>query len=49
LDFTARTSGDDLVHEVEEFDAPPTFVMASDDLAAGKIEAANGVVVPLRL
>jgi len=40
--------GDDLVHEVEEFDAPPTFVMASDDLAVGK-SAANGVVVPLRL
>ena len=49
MDFAIRMIGDDLVHEVEEFDAPPTFVMASDDLAAGKIEAANGVVVPLRL
>jgi hypothetical protein len=30
--------GDDLVHDFEEFDAPPAFVMAPDDLAAFKIE-----------
>jgi hypothetical protein len=34
MDFAIRMIGDDLVHEVEEFDAPPAFVMAPDDLAA---------------
>ena len=38
MDFAIRMIGDDLVHEVEEFDAPPAFVMAPDDLAAFKVE-----------
>jgi len=33
-----RMVGDDLVHQIEEFDAPAAFVMASDDFPACKIE-----------
>jgi hypothetical protein len=38
MDFAFRIGGDDLVHEIEEFDAPASFVMAADDFATRKIE-----------
>ena len=49
MDFAIRMSGDDLVHEVEEFDAPPAFVMAPTTLPLLRSSAAKSVVVPLRL
>jgi hypothetical protein len=38
MDFALRMGGDDLVHEVEELDAPASLVVTADDFAAGKIE-----------
>ena len=42
-------SGDDIIHEVEEFDAPPTRLVRGGDLAVATSKAANKVLVPLRL
>lgn len=38
VDFVAGIIGDDLVHEVEEFDTSSPLVKASDDLAAREFE-----------
>ena len=48
MDFAAGVLGDHLVHKIEEFHAPPPFVVAGDDLPLIRSSAANSVVVPLR-
>lgn len=38
MDYSLRIRGDEIVHEVEEIDAPASFVMAADNFAARTIE-----------
>ncbi len=38
MDGRVRIGGDNVVHEVEEFDAPPAFLMSSRYLAGGHFE-----------
>jgi len=38
MDFSRRMSSDDMVHEVQELDAPSPFVVFADDCPAGEIE-----------
>ena len=49
VDFALRIIGDDPVHEIEEFDAPASLVVAADDLAAGDVQRRKqrGRAVPL--
>ncbi len=49
MDGRIRVCGDDVVHEVEEFDAPPALLVRGRHLAGGPSKAANSVVVPFRL
>ena len=49
MDGRVRMSGDDIIHEVEELDAPPALLVRGRHLAAGSSKAAHSVVVPLRL
>ena len=38
MDGAVLMSGDDVVHEIKEFDAPPTRLMGGDHLAGGHLE-----------
>src|ERR1700704_6303109 len=38
MDGAVRMSGDDVVHEIKEFDAPPTRLVGGDHLAGGHLE-----------
>ena len=38
MNFAPRIGGDDLVHEIEELDAPAFLVVTADNRAARKIE-----------
>ena len=38
MDLAFRICGDDPVHEIEEFDAPASLVVAAQDLAAADVE-----------
>ncbi len=49
MDFAFRIGGDDLVHEIEEFDAPASFVMAADDFPTRKIEGGEQCRRPMPL
>ena len=41
MDFALRILGHDGVHEIEELDATPSFVVTADHLAAGDVEGVN--------
>ena len=49
MDGGVRVSGNDIVHEIEELDAPPARPCAAVILPVATSKAANKVVVPLRL
>ena len=49
MDGRIRVCGDDVVHEVEELDAPPALLVAAVTLPVATSKAANSVVVPFRL
>jgi hypothetical protein len=38
VDLALRICGDDPVHEIEEFDAPASLVVAAEDLAAADVQ-----------
>jgi hypothetical protein len=38
MDLAFRICGDDPVHEIEEFDAPASLVVAAQDLAAADVQ-----------
>ena len=49
MDLAFRIGGHDLVHEVEELDAPASFVVTAHDRPVAASRAANSVVVPCRV
>ncbi len=49
MDFALGMGGNGFVHEVEEFDAPPSFEWRPTTSPLARLRAANSVVVPCRL